>query len=269
MGRRVAGGLEPGVVPGFFHRKDGQAQAQRDVGGAEQERPGAQSVVGGDVAGGQRGPGDAEVAGSFVQAHGQTAPGRADEVHLHDHGGGPRQALADAEDHVGGDDPAPGGSEDQQQRHGDGDQPAGNQHGFAAVAVREGAREVVGAGLGEAEGQYVGQGRRIEVQVEDLSRQQRQDGAFLPEGASNKRVDGDQEHELGDVLPEAQSNGGPGAGFPGGGVVAAHLAAAMPVPVSTSWPAADAQSAGPPLKTAMPVRPDAARMLAPPMARSP
>ncbi|GAA2136964.1 hypothetical protein GCM10009825_22660 [Arthrobacter humicola] len=63
--------------------------------------------------------------------------------------------------------------------------------------------------------------------MEDPVRQQRQDGAFLAEGAADKRVDGDQEHELGQVLAQAQSERGPcgGAGL-SAGVAVAHLAAA-------------------------------------------
>ena len=41
---------------------------------------------------------------------------------------------------------------DQQQRHGEADEPAGDEDGLAAVAVREGAGEEVGRGLGRAEG---------------------------------------------------------------------------------------------------------------------
>ena len=76
-----------------------------------------------------------------------------DQVDLHDDGGGPGQALVDAEQHVGGDDPSPGRGPDQQQRHGKADQPARDEDGFAAEAVGQGAGEVVGGGLGDAEGE--------------------------------------------------------------------------------------------------------------------
>jgi hypothetical protein len=205
--RDMGGGFGFGVVMGFADRQDGQSQADGDERGAEQERPGAQPVGCGDVAGGQGGDCDAEVAGGFVQAHGQAAAFWADEVHFHHHGGGPGQALADAQDDVGGDDPAPVRGEDQQQRDGQGDEPAGDQDGFAAVAVREGPGEVVGRGLGQTERQDVGQRGGVLVQVEDLPGEQRQHGAFLAERSADQGVHGHQEQKLGQVLAQAQRDG--------------------------------------------------------------
>ena len=118
---------------------------------------GAARTSAASAAGGQGGGGDGEVAGGLVEAHGQAAAGRADEVDLHDDGGGPGQALVDAEQDVGGDDPAPGRCPDQHERDGQADQPAGDQDGFAAVAVGQGAGEEVGDGLGDAERDDVGQ----------------------------------------------------------------------------------------------------------------
>ena len=153
-------GLVPGVVAGLADEHGGQSEAEGGEGDAEQERRGAQPVLGGQPAGGQGGGGDGEVAGGLVEAHGQAAAGRADEVDLHDDGGGPGQALVDAEQDVGGDDPAPGRRPDQQQRHGQADQPAGDQDGFAAVPVGQGAGGEVGQGLGDAERDDEGQRRR-------------------------------------------------------------------------------------------------------------
>ena len=61
----------------------------------------------GDEAGRERGERDRAVAGGFVEAHREAAPGGADEVDLHDDRGRPGQSLVDAEQHVGEDDPAP------------------------------------------------------------------------------------------------------------------------------------------------------------------
>ena len=44
--------------------------------------------------------------------------------------------------------------------------------------------------------------------MEDLPGQQREHGAFLAEGAAHEGVDGDEEHELGQVLPQAQRDAG-------------------------------------------------------------
>jgi hypothetical protein len=48
---------------------------------------------------------------------------------------GPGQALVDAEQHVGGDDPAPVRCPDQQEWYGQAKEPAGDEDGLAAVAV--------------------------------------------------------------------------------------------------------------------------------------
>jgi hypothetical protein len=76
--------------------------------------------------------------------------------------------LIDPKEDVGGDDPAPGGRPDDQQRHRQADQPAGDQDGFAAVTVGQRAGQEVGGRLGEAEGDDVGQGGRDRGQPEDL-----------------------------------------------------------------------------------------------------
>ncbi len=44
--------------------------------------------------------------------------------------------------------------------------------------------------------------------MEDLPGQQRKHGAFLAQGAADEGVDGDEEHELGQVLPQAQRDAG-------------------------------------------------------------
>ena len=97
----------------------------------------------------------------------------------------------------------PAGRPDQQQRNGNRDQPAGDQHGLAAVPLRPGSGDVVGQGLGDAEREDVGEcGGR--TRGEDLGRQQRQDGAFLAEHAADQCVDRDEQAELGEVGPQAE-----------------------------------------------------------------
>src|SRR5579883_3212962 len=215
----VAGSLGAGVAPCLPDGEGGQAEGEGGVGGAEQERDGPQSRVCGDGAGGQGGGGQGEVAGGLVEAHGQAAAAGSDQVDLHDDGGGPGQALVDAEQHVREHDPAPRGSVDQQCGHGQCDQPAGDEHGLAPVAVGQGAGEEVGDRLGRAEGGDVGQCRCIGGEVEDIAGEQRQDGAFLTERAADQGIDRDQEGELGEVgaQPEADA-----AGFGQGGVGRRH-----------------------------------------------
>src|SRR6266542_4258245 len=83
------------------------AEAEGGVGEGEHERCRPQPVLRGEGAGGGGGAGDGEVAGGLVETHGQAAAVRAGEVDFHDDGGGPGQALVDAEQDVGGDDPGP------------------------------------------------------------------------------------------------------------------------------------------------------------------
>ena len=148
----VLGGFQLGVAAGFADEYRAQTEAEDGVGQTEQEWCRAQTVAGGEVAGDHSGDGDRAVAGGLVESHRQAALAGADEVDLHDDGGRPGEALVDAEQHVGEDHPSPRRRPDQQQRNGDGDEPAGDQHGFAAEAVGPGAGEEVGGGLGDAEG---------------------------------------------------------------------------------------------------------------------
>jgi hypothetical protein len=127
----------------------------------------------------------ATVAGGFVKTHRQAAAMRSDQVNLHDDGRGPGQALVDAEQHVREDDPIPGGTPDEQRGHRESDQPARDQHGLAAVAIRHGSGEEVGDGLGGAEGHDVGQHRRIGRQLEDTLGEQRQHGTLLAQHAAD------------------------------------------------------------------------------------
>jgi hypothetical protein len=85
---------------------------------------------------------------------------------------------------------------------------AGNEDRFPAVPVRERAREVVHRRLGQAERQDVRQRACVQVEVERLGGEQGQDSAFLAKGAAHQGIDGDQQHELRQVLPQAQHRTG-------------------------------------------------------------
>jgi len=113
----VDASLVPGMLPGLADEHSGQSQAEGGVRQSEQERRRPQPVRRGQGAGRQAGRREGQVAGGLVETHGQTAPVRADQVDLHDDGGGPGQALVDAQQDVRGDDPTPRGRPDQQQRH--------------------------------------------------------------------------------------------------------------------------------------------------------
>ncbi len=87
---------------------------------------------------------------------------------------------------------------------GEADDPAGDEHGFAAEAVRQGAGEEVGGCLHDAEGdderERCGEGGETELGLGE----QREDGAFLADHAADEGVDADEQRELAEVLPEPQ-----------------------------------------------------------------
>ena len=97
VGRDVVGGFVPGMAAGFADEQGGQPEAETRERDAEEERLGAQPVVLGDEPGGECGDRDRAVARGLVQTHGEPAPCGADEVDLHDDGGGPGEPLVDAE----------------------------------------------------------------------------------------------------------------------------------------------------------------------------
>src|SRR6266508_1584656 len=133
-GRELAespdGWVERGEYPDLAQRESGGGEQQREQAPGEAvvevvdhaglrrrgQRGFAVADQRGDLSGGQvgaegavggGGAGDGEVAGGLVETHGQAAAVRAGEVDFHDDGGGPGQALVDAEQDVGGDDPGP------------------------------------------------------------------------------------------------------------------------------------------------------------------
>ena len=69
----MCGRFVTGVAVGLAHEQRRQAQAERGVGDAEEERLGPEPVAGGDEPGGERGEGDRAVAGGFVETHGETS----------------------------------------------------------------------------------------------------------------------------------------------------------------------------------------------------
>ena len=211
----MAGRLVAGVTAGFPDSGRRQAQAERDVGGTEQERGWAQSVGSGEVSGGQGGDRDRAVPSGLVEAHGQAAAGGADHVDLHDHGGGPGETLVHAQQHVGGHDPAPAGRPDQQRRDRQRGQPARDQHRLAAEPVGQGAGEEVRDRLDRAKRQDEREGAGESAQVEHPGGQQRHHRALLPQRPADERVDRDQQGELRQVGAQAEPNPRAGGGRAG------------------------------------------------------
>src|SRR5215216_912223 len=250
-------GFEVGVPAGLTDHQRRQPEAEAGIGQAEIERLGTQPGPGSNKAGQVGGEGHRQVAGGLVETHGQPTATRAGQVDLHDHRRRPAQALVDPEQDIDGDDPGPGGRPDEQQGHGQADQPAGDQDRFAAVAVGQGAGQEVGGGLGEAEGDDVGQGGRHCGQPEQLGGEQRQHGPFLADHAADQGVDTNQEAELGQVGPQAKPQV-PWADRWRLGHERARV-----------WPVARCQSWGPPWTTRRSLWPARSRRLAAVMARWP
>ena len=256
FGGDVVGGFVARMAAGFSYKEHRQSESEAGVGDAEEERLGAQSGVFGDVAGRERGDRDGPVACGFVHPHGEAASGGADEVDLHDHGRRPGESLVDAEQDVGEDHPSPARCPDQQQRDRYGDDPPGDQHRFAAIAIGQRAGKEVGGRFDGAEGDDERERRRESSQPEFLLGEQREHGAFLADHATDERVDTDEKGELGDVLLEPE---------PQGCLCGrrAHGVADRGLPVAVD------QVSGPPSRTTTPPCPRAVRMLAALIARSP
>jgi hypothetical protein len=192
----VGARLVAGMAMGLADEDRRQAEAESGEGHAEEERVRSEPRPGGDEAGREGGDRHRAIPGGLVEPHGEAAAVRPDEVDLHDHRGRPGEALVDAEQHVGEDNPRPARSERQQERHRDTDEPSGHQRGLAPDAIRQGARDEVGGGLHHAEGEDVRQRSGEGVQVEHLGADERQHGAFLPDHPSDQGVHADEQREL-------------------------------------------------------------------------
>src|SRR5439155_19706136 len=89
----VITGLVPGVSTGLADEERRETEAEGGVGEGEQERRRPQPVLGGERAGGGGRRGDGEVAGGFVEAHGQASAVWGGGVGFTEAGGGPGQSL--------------------------------------------------------------------------------------------------------------------------------------------------------------------------------
>ena len=104
------------------------------------------------------------------------------------------------------------GGQDQDHRHGQPDQPAGDQDGLPPDPVRERAGHEVGDRLGRSERDEERErgGRRRDA--EDVGREERHDRPLLPDHPADERADTDEQCELAGV--RAQTQGHPRASRP-------------------------------------------------------
>ena len=99
---------------------------------------------------------------------------------------------------------APTGRESDQERDGQGEQPAEHEQPLAAGAVGERAGGEVHQRLGDAEGDDEGEDRRLRAEPEVLLADQRQDAALETDHRANKSVDADQQCELAGVRSQPE-----------------------------------------------------------------
>ena len=131
--------------------QDGCPEPEPDDRDPEEERRRAKTGRFGDEPGQERHAGDGDIARRLVQAKGEPAVPRTDEVDLHQDGGRPRQALVDPEEDVRGDDPGPVRRQDQHERDRHPDEPAGNENGLPPDAIGQRSGDEIRDGLGQAE----------------------------------------------------------------------------------------------------------------------
>ena len=106
------------------------------------------------------------------------------------------------------DHPAPGRGEDQDEGHREADEPPGDEHGLAAVAIGERPGEEVRDRLHGAEGEDERQGGGERGDAERLVGEQREHGALLADHAADERVDADEQRELAEVLAQPEADDG-------------------------------------------------------------
>ena len=171
----------------------------------EEERRRAKAGRLGDQPGQERrrGPRRGSPAASFSPRARPAVP-RPDEVDLHQDRRRPGQALVDPEQDVGRDDPAPVGRQDQQERDGQTDEPAGDQDRLPPDAIGQRAGDEVGDRLGQAERDEERERGGRRRQAEHLDPEQRHDRPLLPDHPADERADPDEQRELAGILTQAE-----------------------------------------------------------------
>ena len=121
-----------------------------------------------------------EIACEFIEAHGKAARFGADKVDFHDDRHRPGEALIDAEQRVGGDDPAPARRPDDHEWDRQPDEPAEHEHMLAALDIGKMSGDQIGDGLDDAEADDEGEHGRRRGDLEFLRADQRHDRPFDP-----------------------------------------------------------------------------------------
>ncbi len=141
-GMAMALGARPRQSLAHEHQRRQQRDGNHRAGETQQGH--ARPVALRQPRGGQARQAHRGVAGELVDSGGEAALLGARDVHLAGDGHAPREALVHAEEQVGRDDPPPRLREIDQQRDGDGGQPAQHQHGLAPDALGQPPGDEVG-----------------------------------------------------------------------------------------------------------------------------
>jgi hypothetical protein len=186
-----------------------EADDQRDARDRRRADPddGARGIGRGQDPADESGEREPQIAGGLVQAQREPAPAGAGEVDLHHDRHRPGEALVHAEQHVGGDDEPPGGSQPDQQRHRQRDQPADDEETLPADPLGDVAGGEVRERLGEAERDDEGEDRRVRAQGEVLLPDQREDAPFETDHRTDQRVQRHEQRELAGVRAQAEPDG--------------------------------------------------------------
>src|ERR1700720_3516605 len=118
-------------------RGTGKDKSQNGIADPEVEGLRPQAIAFGKIAGEEGRDADGEISGKLVQAYRKPARLRTDEVDLHDDGHRPGKALVDAQKRIRRDHPLPARSPGDHERNRQPNEPAEDQHMFAAVDIGE------------------------------------------------------------------------------------------------------------------------------------
>src|SRR6516162_8558684 len=133
----MTGGLKSDMIARVAHQKDRERKTQDRIDNTEINRRRPQPVLRRKIASEIGGYAHREIAGELVQAHGQAARLRPDQIDLHDYGHRPGKALVDAEEGVGSDHPIPAWRPDYHERDGQANEPTEYENALATPGVRQ------------------------------------------------------------------------------------------------------------------------------------
>jgi hypothetical protein len=122
-------------------------------------------------------------------------------VDLHQHGHRPGESLVRAQEHVRGDDEAPGRREADEQRHRQRECPAQHEQPLASRPLGERAGGEVRQSLGGPERDDEGEDRGLRREPEVALADERKDAPLEPDHRTDERVQPDEQRELRRVCP--------------------------------------------------------------------